>query len=261
MPLSNQTHPFLETYKRKTQIIAGPLCSPLSILVAHPSTICTIAVLQRNFLATFCQSVWALFSSFWRRGQKPGNIPPWPWLTPNVRASQDNVRKSVPRPPTAKSPITTFYSFHADVCSWRPAELVSVVRGPLVYSWTRCACPVDSRGHTGEADGCGVSVPRGESGSGRCKCCFAGDGNDGKAQREAGALASHEQGKTPCNLPSSSCCFESVDQTQTRAAAGEKRKEESLCHSPFPFLLRFPSSFTGIGRNVATSCPWIVPAL
>lgn len=37
-----------------------------------------------------------------------------------------------------------------------------MVRGPLVYSWIHSAWPVDSRGYTGEADGCGVSVPRGK---------------------------------------------------------------------------------------------------
>lgn len=37
-----------------------------------------------------------------------------------------------------------------------------MVREPLVYSWTHSARPVDSRGYTGEADGCGVSVPRGK---------------------------------------------------------------------------------------------------
>lgn len=136
MPLRNQTHPLLETHKRKTQTIAGPLCSLLSILIAHPSTICTIAVLKRKFSCDFCQSVWALFSLLWTKGQKPGNIPPWPWLTPDVRASQDNERQSFFSPLTAKSPIITFFSFHPDVCSWRPAELVSVVREPLIYSLT-----------------------------------------------------------------------------------------------------------------------------
>lgn len=256
MPLRNQTHPFLETHKRKTQTIAGPLCSPLSILLAHPSTICTITVLQRKFSCDFCQSVWALFSPLWTRGQKPGNIPPWPWLTPEVRTSQDNVRKSF-FPLTATSAVTTLYPFHPDACSWRPAELVSVVREPLVYSRTPVPAP-----RIAEVTQVRLMDARSQFPGGKwidADGCFARDENDGKGKREAGALTSHEQ-SIPYNLPPSSCCFQSVDQNQTLAATGEKRKE-SFFLSPFPFLLRFPSSLTGIGRNVARSCPWIVSAL
>lgn len=136
-----------------------------------------------------------------------------------------------------------------------------MVRGPLVYSWTHSAWPVDSRGYTGEADGCGVSVPQGKVD--RIDADAASPGMEMTARRKEKQVPSPATNKVKslANPPPSSCCFESVDQTQTLAAAGEKRKEESLFHSPFPFLLRFPSSLTGIGRNVATSCPWIVPAL